>query len=422
MVLFVCALAALGAEVYKKPPQAVLDILNAPVTPALSISPTRDFAMQGAPVRNPPIAELAEPMLRLAGIRINPKTNGLHNTTFNTTLSLRRIPEGTQIKVDLPPNPKLSLGRWSPDGKHFTFTNTTAGGIELWVGDTATGKTHRIPDVHVNGVLGGRGGAAGGRGGGGGGGGGAADLQWMPDSSHLLVSLVRANRGAAPPAPAVPPGPNAQETLGGGRGARTFEDMLQTPHDEDLFEYYATSQLALVESASGKVTPIGKPAIVESVRISPDANYFLITTIHRPFSYVYPARQFPKEIEVWDRAGKVAHKVASLPLGGGGRGGAPVAGADAGPPAPAGTRGLQWRNGDPATLMWLESIGGPAPRTPPTEEAGAGRNNGRGNTPPRPDHILTLKAPFTGQPAEIFKWTQAIGGIQMAEKGGQVAG
>src|SRR5215470_1668717 len=176
LLLLLGALTLLSAEVYHKPPQAVLDILNAPVTPGLSLSPTREFAMQGAPVRNPPIAEVAAPMLRLAGIRINPRSNGLHNTTFNTTLSLRRIPEGTEIKVDLPPNPKLSLGRWSPDGKRFAFTNATANGIELWVGDAATGKTHRIAGLHVNGVMGGRGGAAagGGRGGAGGGGGGAA--------------------------------------------------------------------------------------------------------------------------------------------------------------------------------------------------------------------------------------------------------
>ena len=418
LVLFLCAFAAVGAEVYRKPPQSVLDILNAPMTPTLSISPARNFAMQGAPVRNPPIAELAEPMLRLAGIRINPKTNGLHNSTFNTTLSLRRIPEGTEIKVDLPPNPRLSLGRWSPDGKHFAFTNTTAAGIELWAGDTATGKTRRIAGVHVNGVFGGRGGGgAGGRGGAAGafGGGGAPDLQWMPDSAHLLVSTVRANRGTVPPAPAAPSGPNVQETLGGGRGARTFEDMLQNPHDEDLFEYYATSQLALVEEATGKLTAVGKSDIVESVRISPDGNYLLVTSIRRPFSYVYPARQFPKEIEVWDRTGKVVHKVASVPLGGNagrGGGGGGAGGADAGPPPPPGTRNLQWRPGEPATLMWTESIGGPAPPVP-TE---GGR--GRGNTPPRPDRILALKAPFAGEPTELFKWTQAIGGIQMADNGG----
>ena len=207
--------------------------------------------------------------------------------------------------------------------------------------------------------------------------------------------------------------------MGGARGARTFEDMLQTPHDEDLFEYYATSQLALVDSVSGKVTPLGKPTIVESVRVSPDGNYFLITTIHRPFSYVYPARQFPKEIEVWDHAGKVVHKVASLPLGGGGRGGAvaadPAATADAAPPGPAGTRNLQWRPGEPATLMWFDAIG-PAPTERPAPESARG-GTGRGPTP-RPDRILALKAPFTGPPAAIFNWTQTIGGIQMFEKGG----
>ena len=140
-ILFVpAALFLFGAEPYRKPPQAVLDVLNSPLTPTLAISPTRHFAMQGQPVRYPPIAELAQPMLRIAGMRINPKTNGLHNTVFNSSLSLRKIPEGTEVKVDLPANAKLSLGRWSPDAVHFAFTNTTERGIELWLGDT-TGKT-----------------------------------------------------------------------------------------------------------------------------------------------------------------------------------------------------------------------------------------------------------------------------------------
>jgi hypothetical protein len=388
------ALVSSAAETYRKPSKAVLDILNAPTTPTLSISPTRTFAMQGAPVRNPPIAELSQPMLRLGGIRINPRTNGLHNTTFNTTLTLRKIPEGTEVKVDLPPDPKLSLGRWSPDARHFAFTNTTGTGIDLWVGDTGTGKTHKIPGVKINSVMGG---GRGGRGGG-----GAGDLQWLPDGQSLLVQMVPPNRGAAPPAPAVPPGPNVEESLGGGRGARTFEDLLETPHDEDLLEYYATAQLASIELAGNKVTPVGKPAILESVRVSPDGKYFLVTTIHRPFSFTYPARQFPKEIEVWDRAGKVVHKVASLPLASGGRGGPDAGGGS----TPAGTRSLQWRVGEPATLMWLEAVG-PAP--PPAEAQGQGRGNGASQ---RPDRIMSLKAPFTGSPQELFKATHSIQGIQ----------
>src|SRR5450755_4697751 len=119
-------LFAADALTYQKPPQAILDVLNSPTTPTLSLSPTRTYAAQGAPIRNPPIAELALPMLRLAGVRINPATNGLHNTIFNASLSLRKVPEGTEIRVDLPPNPKLGPTHWSSDGAQFAFTNTTA--------------------------------------------------------------------------------------------------------------------------------------------------------------------------------------------------------------------------------------------------------------------------------------------------------
>src|ERR1035441_6275841 len=164
IMLVLAVLLLSGAEPYRKPPQAVLDVLNSPLTPTLAISPTRHFAMQGQPIRYPPIAELAQPMLRIAGMRINPKTNGLHNTPFNSSLSLRKIPEGAEIKVDLPPNAKLTLGRWSPDATHFAFTNTTERGIELWLGDT-TGKTRRIEGVRINAVMGGAAGGGGGRGG-----------------------------------------------------------------------------------------------------------------------------------------------------------------------------------------------------------------------------------------------------------------
>src|SRR5215475_13191598 len=130
LVLFLAACLAPAAETYQKPPKVVQDLLNAPTTPTLSVSPARTFAIQGSPVRYPPIAELSQPMLRLAGQRINPRTNGLHNATFNSTYTLRKIADGSETKVELPPGAKLGTPRWSPDGTRFAFTNTTAGGIE----------------------------------------------------------------------------------------------------------------------------------------------------------------------------------------------------------------------------------------------------------------------------------------------------
>jgi dipeptidyl aminopeptidase/acylaminoacyl peptidase len=414
--LFLLAPAAFvlfGAETYQKPPKAIEDILNSPTTPTLSMSPNRAYALQGSPVRYPPIAELSEPMLRLAGIRINPKTNGLHNTVFQSNLLLRKIPEGTEIKITLPANPKLEIGPWSPDGSHFSFTNSTSTGVEVWIGDAATGRAHRVPGVHINEVFGA---AGGGRGGAPGGGGGS--LQWMADGKSLLVHSVRANRGAPPAEPTVPAGPHISESMGGEKGAPTYEDLLQNPHDEDLFEYFATSQLAVVDSVSGAISAVGKPAMIESARMSPDGKFFIVNYIHKPFSYSYPARQFPTEIEIWDRTGKMLKKEASIPMGGTGRGaGAANAAADEDNPVSAGPRGLTWLITEPSTLIWFEGTGG----------GGRGGRGGRGrggaaasadpNAPPQPVHekILAMKPPFTGGEQTIYEADQRLEGFTFTE-------
>jgi dipeptidyl aminopeptidase/acylaminoacyl peptidase len=431
-LLCLTALALIGAETYQKPPKEIIDLLNSPGSAALVLSPTRDYALQGRPVRYPPIAELSQPMLRLAGMRINPKTNGLHDPRFQSTLTLKKLPEGTEIKIALPPNPKLSIGRWSPDGKHFAFTNTTNSGIELWIGDL-TGATHKIANLRVNEVLG----AAGGGGGGGRGGAGAGGpVQWLADSKTLLVQMVKPNRGAPPADELVPEGPHVQESLGGGRGVVTHEDMLETPHDEKVWEFYATSQLAMVDSLAGTVTPFGKAGVIESARPSPDGKYVIVTMIHRPFSYLYPARQFPKEIDVWDRAGNLAHHIASLPLAVGGRGGNgpdPTDPADdaaaAAAAAPRGTQNLEWRFNEPATLMWTETLAAPGGRAPAGNPApatatatggrgtGAGRGGRGGNGAPRPAQLMALRAPFTGTPQTVFKSDTGLAGLTWFENG-----
>jgi dipeptidyl aminopeptidase/acylaminoacyl peptidase len=393
-LLLASTLICFGADAltYQKPPKAILDVLNSPTTPVWSLNAARTYAAQGAPVRNPPIAELARPMLRLAGLRIDPQTNGLHNTIFNASLTLRKIPEGTEIKVTLPPDPKLGTTHWSPNGAHFAFTNSTSNSIDLWIGDTATGKAHKVDGVHINSVMGG-----GGRGGGGGGRGGfgaderASDVQWMPDSKSLLVEITKPNRGAPPAELLVPTGPHVQESLGGASGSATLEDMLQNPHDEDLFEFYATSQLATIDAATGKMTVVGKPEIIESVRISPDGNHFLVTTVHRPFSYLLAARSFPKEVEIWDKAGHIERKVASQPL----QERVSLTG------VPTGPRSTVWKRSDPATLIWAEALD---------------KGNLRNAVPYR-DRIMALKAPFTAEPQEIFKTEQRFQGIEFFEDG-----
>src|SRR6185437_14012632 len=142
LAVFVLAGVSFAQQGYKKPPKEVLDILHAPVTPNASVSPTRDNVILRTGLRYPPLADLAQPMLRLAGRRINPASNSPHRFQYSVALTLKRIADGAEVKIEVPPGAKISGIEWSDDGKHFAFLNGTANRVELWVGDAATGKIH----------------------------------------------------------------------------------------------------------------------------------------------------------------------------------------------------------------------------------------------------------------------------------------
>src|SRR5215217_4340458 len=226
LALLLFADISFAQQGYKKPPKEVLDILNAPVTPTALISPTRDNMLLTTALRYPPLADLAQPMLRLAGRRINPASNSPHRFQYSVGMSLKRVADGSEVKIDVPLGAKISGVEWSDDGKHFAFLNTTPNRVELWVGDTATGKVRNLKAITINSVLG-------------------NPFTWMPDNHMLLVQLVPTARGPVPAEPVVPTEPNTQESSGRPGPIRTYEDLLKSPYDERLFEYYATSRLAL---------------------------------------------------------------------------------------------------------------------------------------------------------------------------------
>ena len=375
LALFVITSVSFAQQGYKKPPKEVLDILNAPVTPIASLSPTLDNVILATGLRYPPLADLSQPMLRLAGRRINPAANSPHRYQYSVALTLKRLADGSEIKIDVPSGAKITSLAWSEDGKHFAFLNGTANRVELWVGDAATGKIRNLKSVTVNSVMG-------------------DTLSWMPDSRTLLVQLIPATRGPAPAMPTVPTEPNTQESSGRPGPVRTYEDMLKSPFDESLFEYYATSQLAQIDVATGHITPLGRPAIFQGVDAAPDGQHILVTRLQKPFSYLFPDGDFPKEVEVWDTKGKLVHKVASLPLADQ----VPIDGVITGP------RQIRWRPDEPATLVWVKALDNGDPK----------------KKVPNRDSILLLKAPFTGEPVELFKTEQRFAGMAWTASSGLV--
>ncbi|HEY9286372.1 MAG TPA: prolyl oligopeptidase family serine peptidase, partial [Pyrinomonadaceae bacterium] len=358
---------------YRKPPQAVLDVLSAPVPPVAFIGPARDRAIVATATRYPPISDLAQPMLRLAGLRINPNTNAPHLLSYYVRLSLKRIDTGAETPIQLPAGAQAAYITWSPDGRRFAFANRTPAGLELWVGDAATGRVSKLRGVAVSAVYG-------------------EPFQWMPDGRTLLVQLVPPARGQLRAAPAVPREPNIQESSGRAGPVRTYQDLLRNPYDEEQFEYYATAQLAAVDAASGRATPVGRPAIYETVRPSPDGRFILVSRIRRPFSYLYPVNDFPKDVEVWDSSGKLAHQIASLPL----QDQVPIDGVQTGP------RRYAWRPNEPATLVWAEALDEGDPKRKAEHR----------------DRVVMLKAPFAGAPAEIFRTPHRLRNLSWFETGG----
>src|SRR5258708_407930 len=100
------ALLAIGSEAadvkYQKPPKAVLDVFNAPPFPIAFPNSAGDTLLLATPVLYPPVADLAKPMLRLAGLRIDPTTNGEHHASYWSGLSLRKVGDGSETKIELP--------------------------------------------------------------------------------------------------------------------------------------------------------------------------------------------------------------------------------------------------------------------------------------------------------------------------------
>src|SRR5262245_49491874 len=250
------------------PPKEIVDAFDAPGLPTPTVSPSRPVTAHEYKRNNPTIAELAQPFYRLAGARINPKTNGPRRTADIHAITLKRIADGAETKVTVPPQPNLSNIHFSPDGAHLSFLATRENRIEPWVAEPATGAARLVSGTdRLNATAG-------------------DPCDWLRDNATLACLTVPANRGSEPKAPEVPPGPNIHETSGKSAPAPTYEDLLKSAHDDALFEHYFTSQLVSYDAATGRRTAIGQPAILSNVTPSPGGDYVLVTRSKRPFSHL----------------------------------------------------------------------------------------------------------------------------------------
>ena len=357
---------------YLTPPAEIVDILDAPPTPQLLVSPSRDTVALLARPAMPSIAEVSRPMLRIAGFRLNPRTNGPHTSGGVNRVTVMRIEDRTEHVFDAPRETSLGDFEYSPDGSHLLFTLTRYNGIEAWVMDVATGQPRPISDASVNAAWG-------------------NPCDWLDEGSTVLCRFKASARGAPPAPPAAPAGPNIQEHDGGAAPIRTFQDLLQNAHDEALFEYYFTSQVGAIDLATGRRTAIGRPGLYQQVSASPSGEHLLTVEVERPFSWLVRATSFPKDVTVRNRSGEIVASIARLPLADA----VPIGG------VPTGPRRFTWDPTRPATLVWVEAEDGGDPRA----------------EVPHRDRVLAHAAPFDGEPAEIARTEHRFSNIAWTADG-----
>lgn len=353
---------------YRRPPADIAAIVEAKPTPSVSISPARDAMLLTNYNPNPSIATLAEPFLKLAGRRINPKLNARQRITEFTNCTVQWFLERKAVAIEMPRLGRLAgVPNWSPDGRWLAFGVDTPEGVQLWVADAHTGKSRRLGNVLINDVLG-------------------SPFSWLKNSEQLLVRSIPANRGPAPSATVVPVGPSIEETAGKVSQVMTYQDLLKNEHDETLFAYYASSQLMLINLRTGKAQALSTPGLYTGASFSPDENYLLVTQLHKPFSYRVQFNNFSRKTEVWDRNGKVLRSIAEFPV----TDEIPRQGVVNGP------RAIEWQPMHGAKLVWAEALDGGDPKRKVDFR----------------DKLMTLEAPFNGEAREWLKTRHRYSGME----------
>lgn len=328
---------------YQQPPKAIADLVDVLPTPIILLSPAAKTQTRWMLIEQrsglPSIADLAQPELRLAGLRFNPRTNGPSRGAYTTSLKIQALPHGKEIAISgLPANPKIISAEWSPDARRIYFVNASDSkdyaGLSLWIVDVQTAQARRLPGIALNGVFG-------------------QPCEWLADSQRLVCKAVPADRAHAPSRSEIPTGPVVQENLGRVTPGATYEDLLKNPEDEMIFDYYATSQLRLI-SVDGKSKPIGKPGVIQEASPSPDGNCVLVTERRHPYSYLLPFYSFGERVSVLDLKNNASKQLADRPL------------QDSVPnihdAVPAGPRDYEWRSDAPATVFWAEAKDAGDPR------------------------------------------------------------
>jgi len=377
----------LEAEEYLTPPPEIARIVTASRhenVALTNLSPDRRYFLTTVSTGLPTLADYAKKYYNLGGRYIDPRANRARSLTVGTDIGFELISseDGRKVRIMAPSGAKVSSPKWSPDGKSLAYFVNFPDATYLYVADVSSGKSRRVTGTPALATL-------------------VTSFEWVDGGKALVAVLVPEGRGVEPRRPEVPVQPQVRLTQEGENKLRTYASLLADQHDQALLEYYITGQLARIDASNGRVRKIGKPAMIYAVDPSPTGEFFRVTTIQKPFSYVVPVSGFGRVEEIWDLDGKVLAEVEKRPMMDGIRQ----------PPRDTtkveeGRRSLAWRpDGKGLSYLQLE----PAPK----RQGRAARSEESQQASPRKDRVMQWLPPFDSASAKVvFETTGQIRSVQ----------
>ncbi len=358
---------------YQLPPEEILQLADYDRAPSVTIDSEGSVMVLSYYNTYKTLEDLNQEEMRLGGLRVNPITNISSTVTYVKNLKIRATKGKTDKQVEgLPENAKISNLGMSPDEQILAFTHTTATGVELWVLDLKSAKARKLTEANTNANMG-------------------RPYSWYKDSKHLLVRMIPKNRAALiNPETDLPTGPIISTGDGEVSQNRTYQDLLSNPGDEHNFETLLRSELYKV-SLDGEAAVFLPANLYAEESFSPDGTLLIVTTLHKPFSYIVPYYRFPQKTVVYDLAGNPIKTVNEVPLN------------EVMPKGfssvRTGKRSMNWRNDKPAQLYFVEALDGGDMAVEADYR----------------DEVYLWDAPFTGAPQALAKTVNRFRGIMWGD-------
>jgi dipeptidyl aminopeptidase/acylaminoacyl peptidase len=338
----------LATETYVRPPSVVDRIIMAPRTDITfsQPSPDRKWFLKSPGLDRGDVAQFGKPHIYLGGVQIEARANRARVLTTSTHLGLVLVDPKTNTTKTIvtPRGGSISSQVWSPTGTQIAYIANFDEGSYVYVADVATGNSVQVMKAPLLATL-------------------MTTVEWTADGKSIVAVVVPDGRGAPPVFgnKGIADGPEVRLTESRTIPQVIHPSLLEDPFEKASLKYYTTGQLVLIDVKTKTAKKIGTPGMIRAADASPDGQFFRVTEMTEPFSYLVPVTSFGSVQQLWDASGKMIVQLNKQPLREGeaaGDGDTPAGGGRGGFQQPAtdtGKRNISWNPVGPG-LVFYESV------------------------------------------------------------------